>query len=179
MEIKIVVDEVTLNTVVGDVIRVDEDGDEYVDGQSTVADKVAALIKDAVVKSPEYAGLRERVTEIRNQEIREAVKPLIREALERPIRRTNTWGEQVGKETTLSEIIMEEAKGVFAATRDGYDRNRPSFVRQVVAEEVQKAFKADIQEQVKKAREAIATQLGTAVYQDVVKTALQALQGAK
>src|ERR1041385_8531249 len=100
MEIKIVVDEVTLSTVVGDVVRVDEDGDEYVDGHSTVADKVATLIKDAVVRSPEYTSLKERVTEIRNQEIREAVKPLIRQALERPIKRTNYYGEPTGKETT-------------------------------------------------------------------------------
>lgn len=178
MEIKIVVDEVTLNTVVGDVIRVDEDGDEYLDGHSTVADKVALLIKDAVVKSPEYTALRERVTEIRNQEIREAVKPLIREALERPIKRTNGWGERTGAETTLSEIIVEEAKKVFTEVKDSYRDKRP-FIQGVVADEVQKAFKKDIQEQVQKAREAIAKQLGNSVYQDVVKTALQALQGGK
>lgn len=178
MEIKIVVDEVTLNTIVGEVVRVDEDGDEYLDGHMTVADKVATLIKDAVVRSPEYTGLKERVTEIRNQEIREAVKPLIREALERPIRKTNYYGEATGQTTTLSELIMEEAKKVFTEVKDSYRDKRP-FIQAVVADEVQKAFQKDIQEQVKQAREAIAKQLGQNVYQDVVKTALEALRGAK
>jgi glutaredoxin 2 len=178
MEIKIEVPEVTLNTVVGDIVRVDEDGDEYLDGQMTVADKVAKLIKDAVVTSPEYTGLKQRVTEIRNQEIREAVKPLVREALERPIRKTNYYGEPTGQETTLSEIIMAEAKKVFTEVKDPYRDKRP-FIQAVVADEVKKAFQKDIQEQVQKAREAIATQLGTSVYQDVVKTALEALKGAK
>jgi hypothetical protein len=178
MEIKIEVPEITLNSVVGEIVRYDEDGDAYSDGQATVADKVAQLIKDAVVKSPEYTGLRERVTEIRNHEIREAVKPLIREALERPIRKTNYYGEPTGQETTLSEIIMDEAKKVFSEVKDSYRDKRP-FIQAVVADEVKKAFQKDIQEQVQKARQAIATQLGQNVYQDVVKTALQALQGAK
>ena len=178
MEIKIEVPEVTLNTVVGDVVRVDEDGDGYLDGQMTVADKVAQLIKAEVVKHPEYENLRKRVTEIRNQEIREAVKPLVREALERPIRKTNYYGEPTGQETTLSEIIMDEAKKVFTEVKDPYRDKRP-FIQGVVADEVKKAFQKEIQEQVQKAREAIATQLGTSVYQDVVKTALDALKGAK
>lgn len=178
MEIKIVVDEVTLNTIVGDVVRVDEDGDEYLDGHSTVADKVAILIRDAVVKSPEYTSLKERVTEIRNQEIREAVKPLVREALERPIRKTNYYGEATGQQTTLAEIIVDEAKKTFTEVKDSYRDKRP-FIQGVVADEVQKAFKKDIQEQVQKAREAIAKQLGTSVYQDVVKTALEALRAGK
>ncbi|MEV7814284.1 hypothetical protein AB0P05_26700 [Streptomyces flaveolus] len=178
MEIKIVVDQVTLDTAVAEVVRYDEDGDAYTDGQMTVADKVAKLIKDAVVKSPEYTSLKERVTQIRNQEIREAVQPLIREALERPIRKTNYYGEATGQTTTLSEIIMDEAKKVFTEVKDSYRDKRP-FIQAVVADEVKKAFQKDIQEQVQKAREAIATQLGTSVYQDVVKTALEALRGAK
>jgi hypothetical protein len=178
VEIKVEVPEITLNTVIGDIVRVDEDGDQYLDGQMTVADKVAQLIRDAVVKSPEYTSLRERVTEIRNQEIREAVKPLVREALERPIQRTNSWGERTGQTTTLSEIIMDEAKKVFTEVKGSYRDKRP-FIQGVVAEEVQKAFKKDIQEQVQKAREAIAKQLGTSVYQDVVKTALEALKAGK
>ncbi|MEW2498399.1 hypothetical protein AB0942_33435 [Streptomyces nodosus] len=178
MEIKIVIDEVTLSTIVGDIVRVDEDGDEYVDGQMTVADKVASQIKNAVIKAPEYAALRERVTQIRTEEIREAVRPLIREALERPIRKTNYYGEATGQETTLSEIIMDEAKKVFTEVKDSYRDKRP-FITQVVQAEVQRAFQKDIQEQVQEARRAIAEQLGTNISEQVVKTALKALQGAK
>jgi len=178
MEIKIVVDQISLDTAVAEVVRYDEDGDEYADGHMTVADKVAELIKADVVKRPEYQALKDRVVEIRNQEIREAVKPLIREALERPIKRTNTWGEPTGKETTLSEIILDEAKKVFTEPRDSY-RSKTPWITEVIRTAVQDAFQKDIQEQVKKAREGIAKQLGTNVYQDVVKTALEALRAGK
>lgn len=179
MEIKVVVPEITLNTIVGEVVRVDEDGDAYPDGHLTVADRVAELIKAEAVKRPEYASLIERVTQIREFEIREAVKPLIREALERPIKRTNLYGEATGAQTTLAEIIMAEAKKVFTEAKDSYRNNVP-FINEVVAAEVKKAFQADIQEQVQKARAVIAKELGTSVYQGVVKTALDALaKGAK
>lgn len=175
MKIEIKVDEITLDTVVGETVRFDEDGDPYTDGQVTVADKVAALIVKEAIKSPSWEPLRERVTSIRNEMIREAVKPLIREALERPIRRTNAYGERVGAETTLSEIIMDEAKKVFTEVKDSYSNRRP-FVAEVVQAEVKKAFQADIQEQVKKARAAVAAELGTTLSEAVIKTALEGLK---
>jgi hypothetical protein len=179
MDIKIVVDEVTLETVVGDVVRYDGDGDAYSDGRATVADKVAELVKEEVVRRPEYASLRERVTEIRNHEIREAVKPIIREALERPIARTNLYGESTGAQTTLSELIMGEAKKVFTEVKDSYRNNVP-FINEVVAAEVKKAFQADIQEQVQKARAAVAQQLGATMTEEVMKVAMAALaKGSK
>ena len=178
MEIKVVIDEITLQTAIGEVVRVDEDGEEYADGEVTVGDRVAELITQHVLKRPEYTSLAKRVTAIREEEIREAVKPLIREALQRPIKRTNYYGEATGKETTLSEIIMQEAKNVFTEVRDSYRNNRP-FVYEVVQAEVQKAFQADIKEQVQKARAAIAAQLGASLSEEVVKTALKALQGGK
>lgn len=173
MELKVIIDEVTLDTVVGDVIGYDEDGDECVKGKATVADKVAGLIKDEVVRNPEYTSLREKVARIREEEIREAVKPLIEEALQRPIVRTNYYGEATGKETTLSEIVMEEAKKVFSAARDNY--NRQSFISEVVAKEVKAAFGTYIQDEVKKAREAIAQELGSKVSSTVIQSVLDAL----
>ncbi|GAA4891132.1 hypothetical protein ACFPM3_20375 [Streptomyces coeruleoprunus] len=174
MEIKILIDEITLDTVVGDVIRYDEDGDAYCDGKATVADKVAELIKDAVAKTPEYTSLRERVTSIRTEEIRAAVKPVIQEALKRPIQRTNYYGEATGKETTLSEIIMDEAKKTFTEVRDSYRNKRP-FINEVVQAEVQKAFGTYIQDEVKKAREAVAAELGSKVSATVAQSVLDAL----
>ncbi|MGW2513678.1 hypothetical protein ACWC0A_30645 [Streptomyces scopuliridis] len=177
MEIKIVVPEITLNTIVGEVVHFDEDGDPYPRGNATVADKVAELIKEAVVKSPEYTLLRERVTEIRNHEIREAVKPLIREALERPIQRTNSWGEAAGGSTTMSEIIMAEAKKVFTASRDSYSQSQP-FITEVIQAEVKAAFQKDVHEQVQKARAAVAAQLGKTMTEEVMKVAMAAMAKA-
>lgn len=178
MEIKIEVPEVTLNTVVGDVVRVDEDGDEYLDGQMTVADKVAQLIKAEVVKHPEYENLRKRVTEIRNQEIREAVKPLVREALERPIRKTNYYGEPVGQETTLSEIIMDEAKKAWSTSKDSYG-SRQNTLQDVIAAEVRKHIQGEVAKAVKAAQEAALKAVGDLAAGPVVDAVRKAMQGAK
>lgn len=175
MNIEIKIDQVTLDTVVGEIVRYDEDGDAEVVGSATVADKVAAIIAREAIKSPSWEPLRERVTNLRNEMIREAVKPLIREALERPIRRTNSYGERVGAETTLSEIIMDEAKRVFTEVKDSYTSRKP-FIAEVVSAEVKKAFQADIQEQVKKARQAVAQELGATLSEAVIKTALEGLK---
>lgn len=174
MEIKVVIDEVTLDTVVGDVVRYDEDGDAYTDGHATVADKVAQLITQEVIKSPSWAPLCDRVTRIRDEEIREAVKPVIQEALQRPIKRTNWYGEPNGSDTTLSEIIVDEAKKTFTEVKDSYRSKRP-FITEVVQTEVQKAFGTYIQDEVKRAREAVAKELGNQVSSTVVKSVLDAL----
>lgn len=175
MKIEVKIDEVTLNTVVGEIVRYDDEGDAYADGEVTVADKVAAILAAEAIKSPSWEPLRDRVANIRNEMIREAVRPLIREALERPIRRTNAYGERVGSETTLSEIIMDEAKKVFTEVKDSYTSRKP-FIAEVVAAEVKKAFQADIQEQVKKARAAVAQELGATLSEAVIKTALEGLK---
>ena len=175
MKIEIVVPEVTLDSIVGDIVRYDDDGDAYADGHSTVADKVAELIKAEVIKNPSYTSLRDAVTRIREEEIREAVKPLIQQALERPIRRTNYLGEPTGQETTLSEIIMAEAKKVFTEPKDSH-RNKQPFVTEVIAGEVKKAFGTYIQDEVQKAREAIASELGSKVSASVIQSVLDALK---
>jgi hypothetical protein len=175
MNIEVKIDQVTLDTIIGNVVSYDEDGDMVSEGSMTVADKVAAIIAKEAMKSPSWEPLRERVTNIRNEMIREAVKPLIREALERPIRRTNSYGERVGTETTLSELIMDEAKKVFTEVKDSYSSRRP-FIAEVVQAEVKKAFQTDIQEQVAKARAAVTEQLGANLSEAVVKAAVAALR---
>lgn len=175
MNIEVKIDQVTLDTVIGEVVRYDEDGDAYPAGNVTVADKVAKILAAEAVKSPSWEPLRDRVTNVRNEMIREAVKPLIREALERPIRRSNAYGERTGTETTLSEIIMDEAKKVFTEVKDSYRSNK-SFIAEVVATEVKKAFQADIQEQVAKARKAVVDQMGANLTEAVVKAAIAGMK---
>jgi hypothetical protein len=81
----------------------------------------------------------------------------------------------VGTETTLSELIMDEAKKVFTEVKDSYSSRRP-FIAEVVQAEVKKAFQTDIQEQVAKARAAVTEQLGANLSEAVVKAAVAALR---
>lgn len=176
MQIKVSVDQVTLDTVVGQTLEHDDEGYRAEGDPVTVADKVAKLIKKEAMKSPDWQPLVKKVAEIRDEEIREAVKPLIAEALQKPIRKTNGWGEAYGEETTLAEIIADEARKVFTAKNDPYNRDKRSFVQHVVEEEVKRAFRRDIADQVAKARQALAEQIGKELSDQVSKAALDVLK---
>ncbi|MGW4695193.1 hypothetical protein ACWEO1_22755 [Kitasatospora cineracea] len=145
MNITITVDEITLNTVVGDIVEYDEDGDANVVGHKTVADLVADRIVERLVRDTDrWPSLRERVIQIRNEEIRAQVRPSIEAALTRPIRKTNTYGEPVGPETTLSELISEETRKYISEPADKYRTEKGTVLQAAVRAEV----KAAVAEQV-------------------------------
>lgn len=175
VNITITVDPITLDTVVAEVYGEDEDGDTYKAGEKTVAVLVAEQIADRLVKDARWPGLRERVTQVRDEEIRSRVAPLIEAALSRPLRVTNSYGEATGKETTLSELISAEAQKQLTKSGDAYDRNRGSIVSQLIAAEVKKAFQDDIAGAVKQARDAVAKQIGATASSQITAAAMQAL----
>jgi hypothetical protein len=159
VNIEIKVDDITLETVVGQVVGFDEDGDTVVNGQRTVADIVAAQIVERLAQDQRSPTLRDMVTEIRKEEIRAAVRPSIAEALARPIYKTNTYGERTGAETTLAELIADEARKQLAEPVDKYDYKKGTFLQVAVRAEVQKAFKAEIADAVKQVREQVTAEL--------------------
>ena len=160
MNITVNVDEVSLDTVVAEIVAFDEDGDPYPNGERTVADLVAAQIMARLLKDDGYRQLATRVQEIRAEEIRAAVRPLIEEALRRPIRKTNTYGEATGAETTLTEVIIDEAQKAITKPLDSYNRDKGTFLSKTVADEVKKALSAEIADAVKKAREQVSAEIG-------------------
>lgn len=161
MNIEIKVDDITLDTIVGDVVGFDEDGDAYQTGQRTVASMVAEQIVTRLVADNRYTSLRDQVMEIRKEEIRAAVRPAIDEALAKPIYKTNAYGERTGSETTLAEIIADEARKQIAEPVDRYHHDKGTVLQQTVRAEVQKAFKAEIADAVKQVREQVAGELSS------------------
>ena len=178
MNIEIKVDDITLSTVVGDVVDFDEDGDAVSTGRErTVADLVAAQIVNQVVRDARYPSLVDQVTRIRDEEIRAAVKPAIEQAINRPIRKTNYYGEATGEETTLTEVIVEEARKLLKEPADNYRREQGTVLQQTVRAEVKKAFEAEIADAVKQARDLVAAELGDTVSTQIaaaVKAGLKA-----
>lgn len=175
MNIEIKVDDITLSTVVADVVSFDEDGDPYTEGSKTVADLVAAQIVERLVKDNQWPSLREQVTEIRRDEIRAAVRPSIDEALARPIYRTNTYGERTGQETTLAEIITDEARKQLAEPVDRYRTEKGTVLQQAVRAEVKKAFEAEIADAVRQARDLVTQELSAELTEKVTATVTNAL----
>lgn len=178
MNIEIKVDDITLSTVVGDVVDFDEDGDAVSTGRErTVADLVAAQIVNQVVRDARYPNLVDQVTRIRDEEIRAAVKPTIEQAINRPIRKTNYYGEATGEETTLTEVIVEEARKLLEEPADQYRREQGTVLQQAVRAEVKRAFEAEIADAVKQARDMVAAELGDTVSAQIaaaVKAGLKA-----
>ncbi|MFE4867650.1 hypothetical protein [Streptomyces sp. NPDC056682] len=176
MNIEIKVDELSLNTIVADVVSFDEDGDPYTEGTKTVADLVATQIVNRLVKDDQWKRLREQVLDIRTEEIRAAVRPSIDEALARPIYKTNTYGERTGQETTLAELISEEARKQLAEPADRYRSEKGTVLQQAVRAEVKKAFETEIADAVQKARELVVAELGGDLAERVVKVAVAGLK---
>ncbi|EFE65844.1 predicted protein [Streptomyces viridosporus ATCC 14672] len=178
MNIEIKVDDITLSTIVADVVSFDEDGDTYTEGGKTVADLVAEQIVARLVKDDQWPYLREKVMDIRNEEIRAAVRPSIDEALARPIYKTNSYGERInGAETTLAEIIADEARKQLSEPADRYHRENGSILQQAVRAEVKRAFESEIADAVKQARDMVAAELGDTVSAQIaaaVKAGLKA-----
>lgn len=174
VNVHVTVDQVTLDTIVGSEWF--HGNEENYSEPVTLADRVARLILNEVKNShlDRWNALLQRVTEIRDEEIRKAIAPRIEKALTRPIKRTNRFGEETGEEPiTLSDLIMDEMHKALTAKRDRFEDHSP--VHKMIRDEVAKAFQADVREQVKQAREAVAGQLGADLSKQITDAAIRAL----
>jgi len=158
MDINVTVDPVDLSTIISDYR--DEDGHKR-----TLADAVAWELASQVIHDRDvWPAFRDAVTKIRDDEIRKAVAPLIAEALTKSLQQTNTYGEPTGKTITLSEIIVAEArKQLTEKAGDRYSNDQRSIVAKLVAAEVTSAFENIIKDEVAKARNLVAGDIGARV----------------
>jgi hypothetical protein len=163
MNITVNVDEITLDTVVGEVFGWDEDGDSHSKGEKTVGTLVAEQITARLVQDKRWPKFEERVTEIRKDVIRELVRPQIEAAIAAPIQKTNTYGEAVGEPTTLREVIVEEARKALNQRPDRYSSQDGTFLEQAVAKEVKAALSAEIKSAVEQARKSVSAEIGKTV----------------
>lgn len=159
MNITVKVDDISLNTMVGDVMAFDEDGDHKV-GEKTMAHLVAEMVTERVLTNRLMGRLTEQVSEIRAEMIRETVRPQIEKAIAEPVQKTTTYGEPVGEPVSLRELIVAEARKMVNEPADRYGRNPGTYLTQAVATEVKKAFAAEIASAVRAAREQVSTEIG-------------------
>lgn len=177
MNITVQIDEITLDTVVADVVSYDEDGDLVHEGkQKTVADLVADRIATKVAGSPEFTELRKRVTAIRDEMIRAKLEPVLTEAMQAPIRKTNWYGEPTGEVLTMRELIVESARDVFAKP-DRSGRNQASWLTNFIYDEVRGLFEKELKAEMKEAKEKLKKQIADRVAQDAAASATAVLNG--
>ena len=161
MNITVTVDDITLNTLVAKVIAYDEDGDPVPTGEEkTVGSLVAEQIVDRLIRDDRYPALRQQVLEIRQEEIRAAIRPAIEQAVAQPLRKTNRFGEATGEVTTLNELITDDVRAYLQEPADKYNRQAGTLLQKLIRDSVAAAFKQEIADAVKAAREAVTKEIG-------------------
>lgn len=173
MNITVNVDGVTLSTVVGNVIGYDEDGDPVTKGERTIADMVTEKIVAVLVKDDRWKSLKDEVQKIRAEMVREALRPLVAEAIAAPVQKTNTWGEPSGEPVTMRELILEETRKLVREPADSYHRDQGTVIQKMVRDEVRAALLKDIKDTVLRARSQVADEAGRLV-SEAVQSAMKA-----
>lgn len=138
------IDGIDLTTVVGERTRYDHDLEESVSQDVTLGDEVAKRITARLTKDDEYPGLRKRFLDIRDEEIRKAIEPIVTEAISGEIHKTNTYGEPTGQTTTIRELIMAEAKAYVTKSADSYNRGGETVLQKWVREQIATAFAKEL-----------------------------------
>lgn len=131
--------------------------DLYVGGDKTfpeyVANLAAGRLVQKVVDDSHWAGLRARIEQITDDEIRAAIEPLVAEALGSEI-------EPVlgGARVPLRQHILDTAKKALTWREGSYESDRSMLTRLVrgeVDEVLAKELKGDLAEAKKRVREAV------------------------
>lgn len=178
MDINLNIDfhDLDLNTEIGK--HYDEDGDLV--GGATLAGAVVQKLVAQAAREPYHSDLTNRVQTIRDEEIRAAVAPAIEAALSTPFRRSNGYGEPKGEPITMREYIVEIAqKWMNERSGSGYSSDKGSNLEVLVRSHVEAAFKAEIAEAVKAAREAVTAQIGGSISKVVTDAVRDGLKAAR
>jgi hypothetical protein len=124
---------------------------------TTLADKVVDQLVREALKEDGWKPLVRRVQEIRDEEIRKLVLPAITEAFEKPVQKTNTWGEPTGEPLTLREVVVEEARKILNGTKSDSFRGDEPLGRQLINQMVLKELRAELTDAIKTEREKVVT----------------------
>lgn len=134
VEINVNLDAIDLNTVIGETVAHDEDGEEYDRSGRTLGDEVIAKLVDGLRAGDQYTTLRRRVAEIRDEVIRERIITEVEAAFNKPIRKTNSYGEPNGPETTLTAIIADVAQQWISGRDHSGRTNSAELIKNTVRE---------------------------------------------
>lgn len=143
MIINVTVSDLDLKTVIDD---------DYDDGRVTLADKVAeAIVARVVNDTGAWNSIAARVRDLRDEEVRVQVAPLVAAAIAGPVQRTNDFGEPVGPPKALRDLIVEQVQQQLRKPADQYHTGGPreTWVEKLVREQVEKALREELSATIK------------------------------
>lgn len=149
------VEPIDMATPIETRTRYDADGDreEY---DVTIGHLVAGKVFAELKKDERWGGIKGRFLEIRDEEIRKAVEPIVAEAIAGPVQQTNLYGEPTGKTTSIRELIVAEASKLLTKSADNYNRGQGETVLQkFVREQIAVAFTKELAAVVAKEKEKV------------------------
>lgn len=111
----------------------------------------AARLTDSI---RENAGseLRARVRAITDDEIREAIRPVIEKAMPTLLQRTDSFGHPIGQPVSLADVIVETARKELGQPSDRYNREGGTVMQKILREEIQRALREELQKTLAQAR---------------------------
>lgn len=139
---------------------------------SLVAQEVASEFK----QTEGWDGIRKRFQNLRDEEIRAQVAPIIAEAIHTPVVRTNVYGEPTGESTTLRELVVKEAREALTRREDRYGRDNTTNLQKVIRAEVQAAFVKEVAAVVKEVRAQVVAEIGETARDQITKASMEALK---
>lgn len=114
-----------------------------------VTEEVARLVFSTIksgAMSDTYREMTRRAIEIRDEEIREAIRPAVIDAIGATMQPTDAYGNPKCEAKTLHEIIVEQAKkAITTKDSDSYSRTKGlNIVEQFIASEVRSALDKEL-----------------------------------
>lgn len=134
--------------------RYDEDGNPV--GPRSIMDAVVDSAARQLIKS--YADydfrrqLVERVARLRDEEIRAYIVPMIREAMNGTLQKTNEYGEPRGEPVSLTAVIMDEVKKALTLNTGNSFRSERSALTNVMREHIDMVITRELKAEVDAAK---------------------------
>lgn len=139
----------------GRYLGYDPDADEDRFVSSSLQQEIVHAASLELVKQARKGIEKAVLDEVRNA-VAGKVEEVVTETLAAPVQKTNEWGSPVGDAKPLAQLISEQAQDALRKPelRDGYSRGaQPTMVQRIIADEIEKAFKTELQAHVKEAQQ--------------------------
>jgi hypothetical protein len=166
MQITVNVADIDLDSVIGEQIEEVGPG-EYEGGNLTLRQAVVQEVARQIVARDRSIDTYHAVAKAREDLIREALTPIVEEALASPVQLTNSFGEVRGEPVTMRSLVIETARKMLTAKVDSNGRpdryassdRSTTWASWLVEKQVREVFAQELQAELDAAKAMLREQL--------------------